>query len=224
MSWEGFCLNLTWGAEGWEDVKEGVQVLFCFVSLIVLLASSPTWLSVLLLTWTASPWRHHLPFPFILPLCISLCVSLLIFLWFILLSFPPFFLLPFSFLSPSFPHFSSFAQGWGRNAGTQVPGLGGKVHAKSLLPSPEFKSNHLSLIPFFSYIIHPYMDYQIAVSWRIALTHLHMKCLNLNLLVWMNDYRNSYYLFTQTDSEKKTKPFTSVLCLWNFRMYFLCSK
>ena len=124
-------------------------------------------------------------------------------LWFIISLFPPFFLLPFSFLSPSFPPFSSFSQGWGRNAGTQVPRLGGKDSCQETPSSSTFKSNHLSLIPFFSYIIRPYMDYQIAVSWRIALTYLHMKCLNLNLLVWMNDYRNSYYLFTQTDSEKK---------------------
>ena len=221
MSWEGFCLNLIWGAEGWEDVKE-----FRFYSALSPLPSSLPPLPPGSVFFSSPELRFPGVTTSLSPSSFpsaSLCVSpLLIFLWFIPFSlFPPFFLLPFSFLSPSFP---SFAQGWGRNAGTQVPGLGGKFHAKSLLPSPEFKSNHLSLIPFFSYIIHPYMDYQIAVSWRIALTHLHMKCLNLNLLVWMNDYRNSYYLFTQTDSEKKTKPFRSVLCLWNFRMSFLCSK
>lgn len=49
--------------------------------------------------------------------------------------------------------------------------------------SSAFKPSCLGLILFLNCIIHTYMGYQIAVSWEIALTNLHMKCLNPNLLV-----------------------------------------
>lgn len=76
----------------------------------------------------------------------SLCVSSphlpCLLLWFILLSwFPPFFLLSFSFLSPSFPHFPSFSQGWGRNAGTQV---GTRSWGEWFMPRASFQQ-HLQI-------------------------------------------------------------------------------